>query len=161
MNLKLRSLPRWRKVELAQSIFGLVVITMVISTSIYYYYVPQTEASKEQSRTLKMAISERFKGIHAVATNVVEINIWVADENGNVDKTRNDVIEVTLAPSKILELRESRINLVQGEAMLEVHVISEGRDEALLTAVWVSGESYLEPTSILIVYPPIGSEGAD
>ncbi|TRO57591.1 hypothetical protein E2P64_04800 [Candidatus Bathyarchaeota archaeon] len=161
MNLKLRGLPRWRKVELAQSIFGLIIITMVISTSIYYYYVPQTEASKEQSRTLKMTIGARFKGIHVITTNIVEISIWVIDENGDVDRTRNDVIEVTLAPSKILELKESKINLVQGEATLEVHVISEGRDEVLLTAVWVSGESYLEPASILIVYPPIGSEGAE
>lgn len=159
--MKLRDLPRWKKVELVQSIFGLIIITMVISTSIYYYYVPQIEASKEQTRTLKMAISARFKGIHVIAANIVEINIWVADENGDVDKTRNDVIEVTLAPSKILELKESKINLVQGEATLEVDVISEGRDEVLLTAIWVSGESYLDPASILIVYPPIGSEGAD
>ena len=159
--MKFRSLPRWRKVELAQSIFGLIIITMVVSTSIYYYYVPTIEASKEQSRTLKMTVGARFKGIHAVATNVVEINIWVVDEDGDVDKTRNDVIEVTLAPSKILELKERAINLVQGEASLEVHVISEGRDEVLLTAVWVSGESYLEPASILIIYPPIGSEGAE
>ena len=155
--MKFRSLPRWRKVELAQSIFGLIIITMVISTSIYYYYVPTTEALKEQSRTLEMTIGQRFKGIHLVSTNVVEIRIWVMDENSDVDRTRNDVIEVTLAPSKILELKESHINLVQGEASLEVHVISEGRDEVLLTAVWVSGESYLEPASILIVHPPMGS----
>jgi hypothetical protein len=78
---------------------------MVVSTSIYYYYVPQTEASKEQSRTLKMTIAARFKGIHVISTNVIEIRIWVMDENGDVDRTRNDVIEVTLAPSKILELK--------------------------------------------------------
>lgn len=161
MNVKLHGLPRWKKVELAQSIFGLLILVLVVSSSLYYYYLPQTEASKEQSRTLKMAITERFKGIHAVITNVVEIRIWVADENGDVDKTRNDVIEVTLAPSKVLELRQSRVNLVNGEATLEVQVISEGRDEVILTAEWVSGESYLEPTSILIVYPPIGSEGSD
>lgn len=131
---------------------------MVISTSIYYYYVPQIEASKEQSRTLKMAIgSPYFKGIHAVATTVVPIRMWVIDENGDVDRTSNDVIEVTLAPSKILELRQSQVNLVQGEATLEVYAISEGSDNVLLTAVWVSGESFLEPASILIVYPPMGS----
>ncbi len=157
--MKFRSLPRWRRVELAQSIFGLIIITMVISTSIYYYYVPTTEASKEQKRTLKMTVASRFKiGIHAVATDVIEINIWVADENGIVDNTRNDVIEVTLGPSKILELKESRINLVQGEAILKVYVTSEGKDEVLLTAVWVSGESYLEPASVLIIHPPIGPD---
>jgi hypothetical protein len=161
LNLKLRGLPRWRKVELAQSIFGLLILVLVVSSSLYYYYLPQTEASKEQSRTLKMSITERFRGIHPIATNVIEISIWVADENGDVDTTRNDVIEVTLAPSKILELKESKINLVRGEAKVEIHVISEGKDEVLLTAVWVSGESYLDPASILIVYPPIGSEGAN
>ena len=153
--MKLRGLPRWRKVELAQSLFGLVIITMVISTSIYYYYVPQTEASKEEIRILKMATGAPYSTI----TTVVPIRIWVIDENGNVDRTRNDVIEVTLAPSKILELRQSQVNLVQGEATLEVHAISKGRDNILLTAVWVSGESYLEPTSILVVYPPMGSGG--
>ena len=158
--MKLRGLPRWRKVELAQSLFGLVIITMVISTSIYYYYVPQIEASKEQIVTLKMAIGSPYsKGIHAVATTVVPIRIWVIDENGNFDRTRNDVIEVTLAPSKILELNQSKVNLVHGEAALEVHAISEGRDNVLLTAIWVSGESYLEPASILVVYPPMGSGG--
>ncbi|WP_455369229.1 hypothetical protein [[Eubacterium] cellulosolvens] len=158
MNLKFRSLPRWRKVELAQSLFGLVIIAMVISTSVYYYYVPQAEASKEQSRTLKMAIGSPYsKGIHAIADTVIPIKIWVIDEHGDFDRTRNDVIEVTLAPSKILELNQSKINLVQGEATLEVYAISEGSDNVLLTAVWVSGESYLPPTSILIVYPPMGS----
>jgi hypothetical protein len=131
---------------------------MVITTSIYYYYVPQIEASKEQSRTLKMAIgSPYFKGIHAVATTVIPIRMWVIDENGDVDRAGNDVIEVTLSPSKILELNKSNINLVQGEATLEVYAISEGSDNVLLTAVWVSGESHLEPASILIVYPPMGS----
>lgn len=156
--MKLRGLPRWRKVELAQSLFGLVIITMVITTSIYYYYVPQIEASKEQSRTLKMAIgSTSSKGIRAVATPIIPIRLWVIDENGDLDRTRNDVIEVTLAPSEILELKQSKINLVQGEAALEVYVISEGTDNVLLTAVWVSGESYLQPASILIVHPPMGS----
>ena len=158
--MKLHSLPRWRKVELAQSLFGLVIITMIISTSIYYYYVPQIEASKEHSVTLKMALGSPYsKGIHAVATTVVPIRIWVINENGNVDRTRNDVIDVILSPSKILELRQSKVNLVQGEATLEVHAISEGRDNVLLTAVWVSGDSYLEPASILVVYPPMGSGG--
>ena len=156
--MTIQGLPRWKKVELAQSLFGLVIILMVVSTSIYYYYVPQTEASKEQSRTLKMAIgSPSSKGIRAVATSIIPITLWGIDENGDVDKTRNDVIEVTLAPSEILELKQSEINLVQGEATLEVYVISGGMDNVLLTAVWVSGESYLEPASILIVHPPMGS----
>jgi hypothetical protein len=130
---------------------------MVISTSIYYYYLPQTEASKDQSRTLKMASSPSSKGIHTVASSIIPIRLWVIDENGDLDSTRNDVIEVTLAPSEILELKQSQINLMQGEAALEVYVISEGTDKVLLTAVWVSGESYLEPASILIQYPPMGS----
>jgi hypothetical protein len=128
---------------------------MVISTSIYYYYVPQTEASKEETRILKMATGAPY----STMTTVVPIRIWVIDEDGNVDRTRNDLIELTLSPSKILELRQSRVNLAQGEATIEVYAVGKGQDNVLLTAVWVSGESRLEPASILVVYPPMGSGG--
>ena len=153
--MTIQGLPRWKKVELAQSLFGLVIILMVVSTSIYYYYVPQIEASKEEIRILKMATGAPYSSI----TPVVPIRIWVLDENGELDRTRNDVIKLTLAPSKILELRKSRVNLVQGEAMIEVYATGTGQENVLLTAFWVSGESYLEPATILIIYPPMGSGG--
>jgi hypothetical protein len=154
--LKLRGLPRWKKVELAQALFGLGILILVISTSIYYYYyVPQIEASKEKIRILKMATGAPY----STATTIVPIKIWVVDESGNHDEKRDDVIEVTLGPAKILELRETRVKLVRGEALIHVYATGTGQENVLLTAVWASGESYLEPASILVIYPPMGSGG--
>jgi hypothetical protein len=153
--LKLHGLPRWKKVELAQTLFGLGILILVISTSVYFYYVPQTQASQEEIRILKMATGAPYSS----TTPVVPIRIWVVDQNGNLDRSRNDVIDVTLAPSKILELKQTRVELVQGEALVNVYATGTGQENLLLTAVWASGESYLEPASILVIYPPMGSGG--
>ena len=153
--MKLLGLPKWKKIELAQTLFGLGILILVISTSVYYYYVPQIEASKEEIRILKMATGAPYSTV----TTIIPIRIWVADEYGNHDTTRDDVIELTLAPSKILELRETRVRLVRGEALIHIYATGTGQENVLLTAVWVSGDSYLDPAKILVVYPPMGSGG--
>ena len=90
---------------------------------------------------------------------IMPIRIWVEDQNGNLDMSRNDVIKINMALSRILQLNQTQVVLKNGEAQVEIIPLEEGQENVLLTAVWVSGDSYLEPASMLVVYPPFGAGG--
>ncbi len=153
--MKLNRLPRWKKVELAQSLFGFGILILIISTSFYFYYTAPVPISEQTIGRLRMANAAPF----GTKEGVMPIMIWVEDGNGVLDRSRNDVIRINMALSRILQLNQTQVVLKNGEAQVELIPLEEGQENVMLTVVWVSGDSYLEPASMLVVYPPFGAGG--
>jgi hypothetical protein len=136
------------------------MLLMVFSVSFFYYgYEPPEPISSESINKLSMAAGAPQSSI----VTTIPIKIWVIDKNGQLNRSRNDVIQINMAPSPALQLKESKVNLVNGEATVEVIGFEHGgahtRQNVLFTAVWVSGESYLDPAKMVLVYPPLGAGG--
>jgi hypothetical protein len=158
--LKLTELPRWRKVEIVQSLFGFAMLLVVFSVSFFYYgYEPPEPVSSESINKLSMASGVPQSSV----VTTIPIKIWVIDKDGQINRSRDDVIQINMALSPALRLKESKVTLVNGEATVEVIGFEHGgahtRQNVLFTAVWVSGDSYLESAKMVLVYPPLGAGG--
>ena len=157
--MKLSEMPRWRKVEISQSLIGFTILLTIISVSFYYGHTPPEPTSSESNGKLRMAAGSPQSSIGST----IPIRIWVIDKDGQIDQSRNDVVNINMAPSFALRLRETRVTLVDGEASVEVIAFEHGgahtRLNVLFTAVWVSGDSYLESAKMVLVYPPLGAGG--
>jgi hypothetical protein len=90
---------------------------------------------------------------------VIPIEIKAVDESGKVDPQRNDVIKVSIGQGngKVRDptaankswAKEVAVELSKGIAKVEI--LDEIQEIAKLTAVWVSGQSYIQPASIGVI----------
>jgi len=142
---------RWRKVEIAQSIFALLIVSLLVSTSFYYIWA-STTPPESSVKAIKLRVASGDPG--SKVTTVIPIRIWAVDDENRVDKSRTDVVKVEMSPSQILRLRETQVSLVAGEATVEAYAVASGQENLLITVVWVEGESYLKPGTFLLAYPP-------
>ena len=152
-----KKMERWRKVEIAQSIFALLIVSLLVSTSFYYIWA-STTPPKSSVKAIKLRVASGAPPGSKV-TMVVPIRIWAVDDDNRVDKSRTDVVEVEMSPSRILRLRETQVSLVEGEATVEAYTVASGQANLLITVVWVKGESYLKPGTFLLAYPPLAAGG--
>jgi len=152
--LGFKKMERWRKVEIAQSIFALLIVSLLVLTSFYYIWASTTPPeSSVKAIKLRVASGDPGSKVSARAT-VIPIRIWAVDDENRVDKSRTDVVKVEMPPSQILRLRETQVSLVAGEATVEADAVASGQENLLITVVWVKGESYLKPGTFLLAYPP-------
>jgi len=90
---------------------------------------------------------------------VIPIGIKAVDESGKVDPQRNDVVKVSIGQGngKVRDptaankswAKEVAVELSKGIAKVEI--LDEIQEIAKLTAVWVSGQSYIQPASIGVI----------
>jgi hypothetical protein len=141
---------RWRKVEIAQSVFALLIVSLLVSTSFYYIWA-STTPPESSVKAIKLRVASGDPG--SKVTTVIPIRIWAVDDDNRVDKSRTDIVKVEMPPSQILRLRETQVSLVAGEATVEAYAVASGQENLLITVVWVKGESYLKPGTLLLAYP--------
>ncbi|MCJ7759539.1 hypothetical protein MUP59_00150 [Candidatus Bathyarchaeota archaeon] len=150
-----KKMERWRKVEIAQSIFALLIVSLLVSTSFYYIWA-STAPHESTVKAIKLKVASGAPPGSKV-TMVVPIRIWAVDDENRIDKSRTDVVAIEMPPSRILRLRETQVSLIAGEGTVEADVVAAGQENLLITVVWVKGESYLKPGTFLLVYPPVAA----
>jgi len=96
------------------------------------------------------ATSLRLVADKPQATVGEKVNIVIAavSDEGRLDSTRNDSVEVSLNLDSKARLSQSRVNLVRGRA--EVALVDDYEEPVVVTVRWISGRSILRGDSTLI-----------
>ncbi len=78
----------------------------------------------------------------------VQISILATSDDGRLDSTRDDLVEISVNPESRARLSESRVNLTRGR--VQVTLIGEYAEPVVVTVTWISGRSTLRGDSALI-----------
>jgi len=78
----------------------------------------------------------------------IRITIMAVDDDGNIDSSRNDFVEISINPESRAILSQSKIKLENGRAY--VTIVDEHQETIVLTARWANGSSSLRDDVILI-----------
>ncbi|WP_455276659.1 hypothetical protein [[Eubacterium] cellulosolvens] len=78
----------------------------------------------------------------------IRITIMAVDDDGNIDSSRNDFIEISTNPESRAILSQSKVKLENGIA--QVTLVDEYQETIVLTARWANGGSLLRDDVILI-----------
>lgn len=78
----------------------------------------------------------------------IRITIMAVDDDGNIDSSRNDFVEISINPESRAILSQSKVKLENGRAY--VTLVDEHQETIVLTARWANGSSSLRDDVILI-----------
>jgi hypothetical protein len=78
----------------------------------------------------------------------LRITIMAVDDDGNIDSSRNDFVEISINPESRAILSQSKVKLENGRAY--VTLVDEHQETIVLTARWANGSSSLRDDVILI-----------
>jgi len=137
---ELANFPRWRKVRIAQTIFSIFLLSLLVITPVYYSL---PAPSKAKLIAVKLQIT-----IRPVSENEIYVIVSAVDEVRNVDASRDDVVELYFGGSSLSKLEQSKVTLKNGQAYVEISVYHQ--QSSFLTARWVSGPTPLRETTILV-----------
>ncbi|MCW4031990.1 MAG: hypothetical protein NWF08_01175 [Candidatus Bathyarchaeota archaeon] len=77
------------------------------------------------------------------------LRIHAVNATGYTDTSRSDVVELSLSGPGIAELNATQVTLKDGKATVKIFG-EQGR--VIVTATWISGESYLKSTEATITF---------
>lgn len=77
----------------------------------------------------------------------IRITIMAVDDDGNIDSSRNDFVEISINPESRAILSQSKVKLENGRAY--VTLVDEHQETIVLTARWANGSSSLRDDVIL------------
>jgi len=78
----------------------------------------------------------------------IRITIMAVDDDGNIDSSRNDFVEISTNPESRAILSHSKVKLENGRTY--VTLVDEYQETIVLTARWADGSSSLRDDVILI-----------
>ena len=78
----------------------------------------------------------------------IRISIMAVDDDGNIDSSRNDFVEISTNPESRAILSQTKVKLENGRA--HATLVDEYQETIVLTARWVNGGSSLRDDVILI-----------
>lgn len=135
---------KWRKIEIAQTILSILIIFSIIIVSAYSVW--PNFFRHNSSEAVKLVISGPPSNTIAIGQPQI-ITVYAANTNGQIDKSRNDIIELIIdPPGSATILNSTRANLRNGEATFIV-VINQS-EIVILTANWIAGRTPLESTMV-------------
>ena len=136
----MRSIPRWRKVRIGQTVIAATILILLVSMSVYYSWPAPTKA---KTTAVKLSIV-----INPVSEVEISAVVSAVDESGKVDTTRNDVVELHFEGATTAQLEQSRVTLRNGQVSVGIKVYSQ--QSSFLTAKWVDGPTPLKDTTVLV-----------
>lgn len=136
---RLRGLPTWRKVRITQTVFAAAILILLIVTPIYYSWPASTKA---KATAVKLKIT-----INPISEDQISAIVAAIDESGNLDTTRDDVVELSIEGSAS-ELEQSRVRLKNGEASVRMKIYLQ--QTSFLRAKWVSGPTPLKGAAVVV-----------
>jgi len=131
---------KWRKIEIAQTILSILIVFSIIIISVYSVW--PNFFRHDSPDAVKLVIVGPPSNTITIGQPQV-ITIYAANTNGQIDKSRNDIIELIIDPPGSATIHNStRSILKNGEATF---VIVINRSEmVILTAHWIAGRTSLE-----------------
>jgi hypothetical protein len=135
---------KWRKVEIAQTILSILIISSIIVISVYSIWPNFFRSNSPDA--VKLVISGPPSNTITIGQPQV-ITIYATNTKGQIDKSRNDIIELIIdPPSSATILNSTKANLRNGEAKFII-VINQS-EIVILTANWIAGRTPLESTMV-------------
>jgi type II secretory pathway component PulM len=132
----------------ALSKIGYVVILAVIMLlvlALIYLWAPA--APPIQPSATKLVIEAPLE---AKVGSTIAVTVKAVDEDGRVDKTRNDIVEISITPEGLTDLSKIKVRLEGGEATVSFTVKASGK--AVIQAKWIQGYSFLKTGSTSIQF---------
>jgi hypothetical protein len=136
----LRYYPRWKKIRISQTIFSAAILVILI-VSLVYFSLPAPTTAKPIAVKLSLTV-------HPISEQEIYIIVSAVDELGQIDSTRDDTVELSLEGSSSSTLSQSKITLKNGEGRVGIQIFNQ--QNAFVKARWVSGETPLKDTAMLI-----------
>lgn len=131
---------KWRKIEIAQTILSILIIFSIIIISVYSVW-PNFFKQNSPDAVKLVIIGPPSNTITIGQPNV--ITVYAANTNGQIDKSRNDIVELIIdPPGSATILNSTKVILKNGEATFVV-VINQS-EIVILTANWIAGRTSLE-----------------
>jgi hypothetical protein len=137
---KWNTLPRSKVVRRSQTIFSAILLVLLISLPIYYSW-PTPSKAKPVAVKLKITI-------HAVSDDKLAVIVSAVDESGQLDNSRDDVVDLFFEGASSNEIAQSRVSLKNGEVSVGIKV--KNLQTSFLTAKWVSGPTPLKEVTALV-----------
>jgi len=137
---------KWRKVEIAQTILSILIVFSIIIISAYSVWPNFFRSNSPEA--VKLVISGPPSNTITIGQPQV-ITIYASNTNGQIDRSRNDIIELVIdPPGSATILNSTRANLRNGEATFIV-VINQS-EIVILIANWIAGRTPLESTMVSV-----------
>ena len=131
---------KWRKIEIAQTILSILIIFSIIIISVYSVW-PNFFRCDAPDAVKLVIIGPPSNSI--IIDHPQVITVYAVNTKGQIDNSRNDVIELIIdPPGSATILNSTRANLKNGEATFFV-IINNG-EVVILTANWIAGRTSLE-----------------
>ncbi|MFC1507033.1 hypothetical protein ACFLQ6_08185 [Thermoproteota archaeon] len=135
---------KWRKVEIAQTILSILIIFSIIIISAYSVWPNFFRDNSPEA--VKLVISGPPSNTITIGQPQL-LTVYAVNTNGQIDKSRNDIIELIIdPPGSATILNSTRTNLRNGEAVFIV-VINQS-EVVILTVNWIAGRTPLESTMV-------------
>jgi len=134
----------WRKVEVAQTLLSAIIILIILSFAFYNALPSVFRPTSPEAVKLVLSVPSS----NTITINRPEIvTVYAANTEGQMDRTRNDIVELTLdPPDSGVQLSATRVTLVNGEAKFTV--MSSKSELVALTATWIDGRTPLKPAVV-------------
>ncbi|MBS7623151.1 hypothetical protein KEJ39_05695 [Candidatus Bathyarchaeota archaeon] len=126
--------------KITQTAFAAVLLVALIVMPIYYSW---PTPSKAKITAVKLKIT-----IQPISESQISAIVSAVDESGELDTTRDDVVELSFSGTSASELERSRVNLKDGEASVGIKVYLQ--QSSFLTARWISGPTPLKDATVLV-----------
>ncbi|MCW4033339.1 MAG: hypothetical protein NWF08_08140 [Candidatus Bathyarchaeota archaeon] len=137
--MKFKSIPRWKKIKILQTLVAIIIIISITSISVYSLRHSQSPLITS-GEAVRLKIVAPKNGACGIGVEE-EIKIYAVDELDRIVRTRNDTIKLSLS-SDSATLNATKITLRNGEAA--VTIFCSINENLLMEATWLDGESYLE-----------------
>ena len=129
-----------KRIRIIQRIFSLALLIILISLPVYYSWPAPTEA---EITAVKLNIR-----VHPVSETQITIIVSAVDEIGNLDRKRDDEVELSFEGAASSKLEKSRVKLENGEARVGIQVLM--KESSFLNVKWINGPTPLRDGKILI-----------
>jgi hypothetical protein len=131
---------KWRKIEIAQTILSILIVLSIIIISVYSVW-PNFFKQNSPDAVRLVIIGPPSNTITIGQPQI--ITIYASNPNGQIDKSRNDIVELIVdPPGSATILNSTRAILKNGET--EFVVIFNQSEIVVLTANWIAGRTSLE-----------------
>ena len=131
---------KWRKIEIAQTILSILIIFSIIIISVYSVW-PDFFRNDSSDAVKLIIVGPPSNTIKFGQPQI--ITVYAANTKEQIDKSRNDIIELIVdPPGSVTILNSTKASLKNGEATF-ILVFNES-EIVILKAKWIAGRTSLE-----------------
>ena len=133
----------WRKIEIFQTIISLLIVSSIITFSVYSV-CPSFFGNPPKA--VRLVLGGQSSNTIVIGQPEI-IRVYAVDACGKIDRSRNDTVELVINPPDVgMILNSTKSSLRNGEATFTVVIIR--KEIFTLTAKWLEGRTTLESVTV-------------